>query len=153
MRHNMLNFNYRIMKQRSILLVLAVFFSLVLSAQSLREINGKRILFVGVTLNIDGKLKGQVTIDYGFYNRLNTEGKYSSKITDANGNPLLFNDKLSVINYMTLQGWTYMNSMDVIYGGSITSIFAREVSEEEANEILPKLASPKRDELEKGKKK
>ena len=153
MRHNMLNFNYRIMKQRSILLVLAVFFSLVLSAQSLREINGKRILFVGVTLNIDGKLKGQVTIDYGFYNRLNTEGKYSSKITDANGNPLLFNDKLSVINYMTLQGWTYMNSMDVIYGGSITSIFAREVSEEEANEILPKLALPKRDELEKGKKK
>lgn len=153
MRHNMLNFNYRIMKQRSILLVLAVFFSLVLSAQSLREINGKRILFVGVTLNIDGKLKGQVTIDYGFYNRLNTEGKYSSKITDANGNPLLFNDKLSVINYMTLQGWTYMNSMDVIYGGSITSIFAREVSEEEANEILPKLALPKRDEIEKGKKK
>ena len=143
MRHNMLNYNYRIMKKRSILLVLAVFFSLVLSAQSLREINGKRILFVGVTLNIDGKLKKQVTIDYGFYNRLNTEGKYSSKITDANGNPLLFNDKLSVINYMTLQGWTYMNSMDVIYGGSITSIFAREVSEEEANEILPKLALPK----------
>ncbi len=141
------------MKKRSFLLVLAVLFSLVLNAQNLREINGKRIYFIHVLLEFEGKTKGQASIDYGFNNSIYARGKYAGKITDANGNPLVFNSKLSMINYMTLQGWTYMDSMEEVFKSTYWSTFAKEVSAEEAKEILSKLATPKLDEPEKGKKK
>ena len=141
------------MKKRSFLLVLAVLFSLVLNAQNLREINGKRIYFIHVLLEFEGKTKGQASIDYGFNNYIYARGKYAGKITDANGNPLVFNSKLSMINYMTLQGWTYMDSMEEVFKSTYWSTFAKEVSAEEVKEILSKLATPKLDEPEKGKKK
>ena len=141
------------MKKRSFLLVLAVLFSLVLNAQNLREINGKRIYFIHVLLEFEGKTKGQASIDYGFNNSIYARGKYAGKITDANGNPLVFNSKLSMINYMTLQGWTYMDSMEEVFKSTYWSTFAKEVSAEEAKEILSKLATQKLDEPEKGKKK
>ena len=141
------------MKKRSLFLALAVLFSLAINAQSLREINGKRIYYIHVLLEFEGKSKNQASIDYGFNNNVYARGKYSEKITDANGTPLLFNSKLAMINYMTLQGWTYMDSMEEIFKGTYWSTFAKEVTEEEANEILSKLATPKLDEPEKEKKK
>lgn len=129
--------------KRSLFLALLFVFTLVMNAQSWGGINGKRILYIHVYHEYEGKFRDQVSIDYGFNNHLHAQGKDSKKITDKNGNPLLFRTKLSLVNYMTLQGWTLMDNTDDIFNISYWLTFAKEVTEEEANEFISKLATPK----------
>lgn len=129
--------------KRSLFLALLFVFTLVMNAQSWEGINGKRILYIHVLLEYEGKFKDQASIDYGFNNYLRAQGKECKKLTDKNGNPLLFRTKLSLVNYMTLQGWTLMDNTDDIFNITYWLTFAKEVTEEEANEFLSKLATPK----------
>jgi len=129
--------------KRSLFLALLFVFTLVMNAQSWVGINGKRILYIHVLHEYEGKFRDQASIDYGFNNYLRAQGKDCKKLTDKNGNPLLFRTKLSLVNYMTLQGWTLMDNTDDIFNITYWLTFAKEVTEEEANEFLSKLATPK----------
>lgn len=94
--------------------------------------------------NQDGKLyqyctvfyDGQnltIQIDYGF--------KEKDKVADDTDKRLRFNSRVSIINYMTLQGWEYLGSRDEL-GGNF--LFRREVTQSEAKELIEKMKKPQK---------
>ena len=104
------------MGKRLLLSTVAAFFSLVLNAQSATPIDGKRICYVQVFVESQGKFKHTAYIDYGFptNKEIGTAEQMYDKLKDENGAPLKFRSKLGMINYMTLQGWTYLNNANNI---------------------------------------
>ena len=138
MQHKMLNYNYRIMKKRGFLLALSLVFSLVLSAQSIKQIDGKKIYYIQIGLYSNGKNKDVAAVNYGYTQTKNNKFEYEF-LKDSNGDLLHFYDKLSIVNYMTLQGWTYMDSTDGLLRGSEFATFAKEVTDAEAKELMSKM--------------
>ena len=134
----MLNLNYRIMKKRVFLLALSLVFSLVLSAQSIKQIDGKKIYYIHVILDNAGKNKNIAAVDYGNCKIKNNKFDYEY-LKDANGELLYFYNKLSMVNYLTLQGWTYMSSIDGITNANEWSTFAKELTDAEAKELMQKM--------------
>jgi len=99
----------------------------------------KKIYYIHVLFEFEGKLKNTASIDYGYNSSMYARGKHADKIVDEKGEPLYFNSKLAMINYMTLQGWTYLDSTEEIFKSTYWSTFAKEITDEEANVILSKL--------------
>jgi hypothetical protein len=128
------------MGKRLLLSTVAAFFSLVLNAQSATPIDGKRICYVQVFVESQGKFKHTAYIDYGFptNKEIGTAEQMYDKLKDENGAPLKFRSKLGMINYMTLQGWTYLNNANNINQSSEWATFAKEISESDSKEMLPK---------------
>lgn len=55
-------------------------------------------------------------------------------LKDENGKRMHFNTDISIINYMTLQGWELY-----IYNDHGKTVFRKKVSDEEAQELLKKM--------------
>ena len=126
------------MKKKVLLLALTLVFSLVLKAQSIKQIDGKKIYYIQVGLYSNGKSKDVAAVDYGHTQTKNNKFEYEF-LKDSNGEVLHFYDKLSIVNYMTLQGWTYMDSTDGLLRGNVFATFAKEVTDAEAKELMSKM--------------
>ena len=126
------------MKKKVLLLALTLLFSLVLKAQSIKQIDGKKIYYIQVILDNAGQHKNIAAVDYGNSIIKNNKFEYEY-IKDANGELMYFYNKLSMINYMTLQGWTYMSSIDGILNANEWSTFAKEMTDAEAKELMLKM--------------
>lgn len=126
------------MKHRVILLALFSILTLGLKAQStINTVNGKRIYYIHVLLQTEGKYKGNAILDNGT-NPLPIN-KNPDLLLDEKGNPVSFKSKLALINYMTLQGWSYMDTIEDMFKSFEWKTFAKELTEEEAKKILPTL--------------
>lgn len=141
------------MGKRVLLLTVSVLFSLTLFAQFSKSVDGKRIYYVAVMVEFDGKWKGTASIDYGYVTNGMGLNKDLDRMLDEDGNVLHFESKFAMINYMTLQGWTYLSSIDDMYRTNTWAYFAKEMTDAEANNLLPKLASKANIDLDKMKKK
>lgn len=126
------------MKNKLLLLALTLVFSLVLKAQSIKQIDGKKIYYIQVGLYSNGKNKDVAAVDYGYTKLKNNKFEYEF-LKDSNGEILHFFDKLSIVNYMTLQGWTYMDGTDGLRRGLEFATFAKELTDAEARELMSKM--------------
>ncbi len=125
------------MKHRIILLALFSILAFGMKAQStIPSVDGKRIYFIHVLLQTDGKYKDKAILDNG--TRFYAFSKNPDLLLDEKGEPVSFKSKLALINYMTLQGWTYMDTVEDMYETDWKT-FAKELTEEEAKKILPTL--------------
>ena len=120
------------MKKGLIILLVAIF-SLNASAQS--EKTNQAVLTCGVTFI--GTKDYKIKIDYGFEER--------EIPTDENGNQITFNNRISVINYMTLRGWEFQGFSKELEPGVEVWKFQKVVSEEEAKELLKKIRYRKKE--------
>ena len=117
--------------KKVLFILLVVFISLSANAQV--DVTNKKVLICGVkwTPNKDTSIK----MDYGF-----------EKVeipTDENGNEITFNNRISVINYMTLQGWEFKGITRELGSGNEQMKFQKVVSDEEAKVLLKKIRYPK----------
>ena len=119
------------MKRLFGILILALL-SMKVSAQA--GVTNKNILTCGVKwLGVkDYKIK----LDYGFEER--------EIPMDENGNEITFNNRISIINYMTLQGWEYQGISKELEQGTELMRFQKAVSDEEAKEYLKKIRYSKK---------
>ncbi len=122
------------MKKNLFLLLLLALLPLSTRAQDIIEQpTNKRVLFCKGQLGGAGsgfKTKYTLKLDYGM-------GEWVM-VKDDEGKPLVFLERIAVINYMTLQGWSYVSPISDIYTAG-QFLFTKEVTEAEANEILKTL--------------
>ena len=119
--------------KRVLIIMMIALCSLNASAQS--EKNNKAVLTCGVKWI--GTKDYKIKIDYGFVER--------EVPTDENGNEITFNNRISVINYMTLQGWEFQGISKELEPGVEQMKFQKVVTESEAKEYLMKIRYSKKE--------
>ena len=120
------------MKKILIILIVAL---LSINASAQVEKSNQKVLTCGVRFL--GAKDYKIKIDYGFKER--------EIPTDENGIEITFNNRISVINYMTLRGWVYQGFSKELEAGYEHMQFQKVVSDEEAKEFLDKIRYAKKD--------
>ena len=120
------------MKKILVILIVAL---LSINASAQVEKSNQKVLTCGV--RFIGTKDYRIKIDYGF--------KEKEIPTDENGNEITFNNRISIINYMTLRGWEYQGFSKELEVGYEHMRFQKVVSDEEAKEFLKKIRYTKKD--------
>ena len=127
------SFNHKLNRIIAIVFLLSI--ALSLSAQRNGKIENKKYQFCVVDFKDSSTGKTRIEIQCGFAEKVIPE--------DESKNQIWFNNRAAVINYMTLQGWEYLGwSMDLT--GYEKPMFKRQVSDDEANELIDQLKYNKR---------
>ena len=127
-------FNKLITMMKKVLVILIVAL-LSINASAQVEKSNQKVLTCGVKWL--GTKDYKIKLDYGFEER--------EVPKDENGNEITFNNRISVINYMTLQGWVFQGISKELEPGTEVMRFQKVVSDEEAKEFLKKIRYAKKD--------
>ncbi len=109
---------------KKVLLVLAVvFFSKVSHSQvfvgdvNINDLDVKYVQIIGYNTSLFGK-KMEVVVDYG--------QKKLREIKDEKGKTIKFNSMTHALNFMSENGWKYLNYMEVVSGRKVKALYLLE---------------------------
>jgi hypothetical protein len=101
--------------KRILVLIAAIFISLCVNAQTvngipINDIDVEYVQIVGSSLILSNKLA--IEIDFGQENKLFSAGK-NTRIKDANGKDMIFNSMIDALNFMTKNGYEFVQAFVV----------------------------------------